>query len=164
MGRSPRRKPTKAILRLCAVLFSCLLFTSLLIGEAAAGRKVPEMPLAVKPLDLSRPVTRAEIIAAGQLGGQIYPTHELQDKAREQEINNSFARALHEWNRHNYKHAVQLFAKHADQYPDSPWAAEAALHVGKEAYHTGRMRRRKRRSLQSLMVTRRKTTLTRSGL
>ena len=42
------------------------------------------------------------------------------------------------WNRHDYKKALPLLRKHARQFPESPWKAEAQLHLGCEARFNGR--------------------------
>lgn len=85
---------------------------------------IPQVALSVTPLDLTRPPTREEIMAAGQLGGQLYPTHEISDQKREEVINLSFGEAIQEWNRHEYKKAITMFRKHMEEYPDSPWVSE----------------------------------------
>jgi RHS repeat-associated protein len=90
------------------------------------------------PLDLSRAPTSMELMAAGQLGGPLYPTHVLKDKPREQLANWSFGQAIQEWNQHRYPLAVKMFRKHLEDFPDSPWAAEAALHIGCDATYNGR--------------------------
>jgi RHS repeat-associated protein len=77
-------------------------------------------------------------MAAGQLGGPLYPTHEIEDKEKEKKINFSFGEAIQEWNKHEYKKAVKLFRKHIEDYPDSPWASEAILHIGCDAQYNGR--------------------------
>lgn len=100
--------------------------------------RLPPVKLSLKPLDLSKQISTEEIMSAGQLGGQLYPTHALKNAAREKEINNSFAAAIQEWNKHNYKHAVQLFKEHVKMYPDSQWEAEATLHCGCDAQYNGR--------------------------
>ena len=100
--------------------------------------KIPKVPLSVKPLDLTRIPTAEEIMAAGQLGGQLHPTHEIGDKDREKKINLSFGDAIQSWNKHEYKKAIELFKNHAQEYPDSPWASEAVLHIGCDAYYNGR--------------------------
>jgi RHS repeat-associated protein len=79
-------------------------------------------------------------MAAGQLGGQLYPTHGVKDKKREAKINHSFGHAIQAWNRHEYKKAVELFHGHVRDYPDSPWASEAVLHLGCDARYHGRYR------------------------
>src|SRR5262249_23331805 len=84
----------------------------------------------VRPLKLSRPPTTEELMAAGQLGGILYPTHELQDSNRDRAARWDFALAIEKWNRHEYPEAVELFKQHTKKWPDSPWAAEATLHVG----------------------------------
>ncbi|MBI4685142.1 MAG: hypothetical protein HY755_08070 [Nitrospirae bacterium] len=92
----------------------------------------------VRPLDLTKYPTSEEITAAGQLGGPIYPTHEIQDKSRREVINLSFGKAIQEWNRHEYVTAVQLFQEHIQEFPDSPWVSEAILHIGCDAHYNGR--------------------------
>jgi len=99
---------------------------------------IPGVLPSVKALDLTRAPTNEEIMAAGQLGGQLYPTHKILDKVREEKINLSFGEAIQAWNKHNYKEAIQLFKKHLQEYPDSPWASEAVLHIGCDAYYNGR--------------------------
>lgn len=103
-----------------------------------ADPKIPVVSLSVKPLDLTKTPTVEEIMAAGQLGGQLYPTHELKDKDREKKVNLSFGEAIQSWNKHEYKKAIDLFKKHLQEYPDSPWASEAVLHIGCDAYYNGR--------------------------
>lgn len=79
-------------------------------------------------------------MAAGQLGGQLYPTHSIAKKKRSGRINRSFGYAIQAWNDHDYPHAVRLFREHLRKYPDSPWAAEAKLHLGCDARYHGRYR------------------------
>ncbi|MEW6419962.1 MAG: hypothetical protein AB1480_17915 [Nitrospirota bacterium] len=56
----------------------CFLFISRLVvnGFATEGseEKIPNVLPSVKSLDLSGPPSTEEIMAAGQLGGQLYPT------------------------------------------------------------------------------------------
>ncbi len=128
---------------------------------------MPKVRHSVKPLDLSRPPTTEELMAAGQLGGELYPTEDIDVKdtpspssppvkggeikplagegasskdkiIHNREINLSFGHAIQEWNKHNYKEAVKMFRKHVQDYPDSPWASEADLHVGCDASYSGR--------------------------
>jgi RHS repeat-associated protein len=77
-------------------------------------------------------------MAAGQLGGELYPTTSLADPARAQEINLDFGQAIQAWNEHRYKEAVEMFKTHVQKYPDSPWASEAVLHMGCDALYHGR--------------------------
>lgn len=95
-------------------------------------------PICLKGLDLSRTPTTAELMAAGQLGGPLFPTHELKDKVRTEAANLAFGRAIEEWNKHEYVKGVAMFRKYVAEYPDSPWAAEAALHIGCDASYNGR--------------------------
>jgi tetratricopeptide (TPR) repeat protein len=128
----------KMITGFLAIICSCLLSASVLISDLHAADKLPKVKLSVKPLDLSKPLSREAIMAAGQLGGQLYPTHEVEDSQREKSINTAFGAAIQEWNKHEYKKAVKLFREHMEEYPDSPWAAEAVLHIGCDAQYTGR--------------------------
>src|SRR6266704_1455369 len=128
----------KMTVQFIAIAWSFLLSAFVFAADLQAADKCPQVNLAGKPLDLSQPISRDAIMAAGQLGGQLYPTHEIADKARDQEINNSFGAAIQEWNKHNYKYAVKLFKEHSLKYSDSPWTAEAVLHIGCDAHYTGR--------------------------
>ena len=140
-------------------LIALLLFIAGSAGEARAGNLSRVRPN-LKPLDLSRPPSTEELMAAGQLGGQLYPTadivvddpkfprHAGKTKAeasrlltvadRDQWINLSFGKAIQEWNSHRYAEAVVLFNRHVVDFPDSPWAAEALLHLGCDAFYHGR--------------------------
>ena len=128
----------------------CLL-TTLLAGYSARcepGDAVyaqgPARPLtaafatAVKGLDLSRAPSTEELMAAGQLGAPLFPTHELKDKRREEAARWDFGKAIEEWNKHEYPKAVGMMKKYLADYPDSPWAAEARLHIGCDAAYNGR--------------------------
>ena len=116
-----------------------LLFALLMTAHAAiAEYKIPKVKHSVKPLDFSHSPSAEELMAAGQLGGQLYPTYEIKDKEREKQVNDSFGKAIQEWNRHEYKKAVLMFKKHAQEYADSPWASEAVLHIGCDATYNGR--------------------------
>ncbi|MCI5143449.1 MAG: hypothetical protein D3909_17360, partial [Candidatus Electrothrix sp. ATG1] len=150
----------KALLLLIAFLF--LLVTN---STAIAKSELADVRLTTKPLDLSRTPTTKELMAAGQLGGQLFPTadiavaaDEAADKAgdeaakaklsgqsvarkqlsRNQAINLSFGKAIQAWNKHEYKDAVGMFEEHMQEFPDSPWAAESALHIGCDARYSGR--------------------------
>src|ERR1039458_2840159 len=94
--------------------------------------------ISLKALDLSRVPTAEELAAAGQLGGALYPTRELKDATREHAARLDFGRAIEEWNKHEYPKAVEMFRKHIKELPDSPWAAEAELHIGCDATYNGR--------------------------
>jgi RHS repeat-associated protein len=117
-----------------------------MIPDVSAAPKIPKVRLSVKGLDLSRTPTTEELMAAGQLGGQLYPTDNIAIKGikdkkqlnRNKELNLSFGRAIEEWNNHNYKKAVKMFRKHAEDYPDSPWTDESLLHIGCDARYNGR--------------------------
>jgi hypothetical protein len=66
-------------------------------------KKVPKVLPSLKALDLTRPPTNEELMAAGQLGDQLYYTYEIEDKEKEKKINLSFGEAIEAWNRHEYK-------------------------------------------------------------
>jgi RHS repeat-associated protein len=102
------------------------------------GRLVPAHRVSVQSLDLTRPPSEDELIAAGQLGGPLFPTHELSDKRREEAARWAFGHAINEWNKHEYPKAVTLFRKHVEEFPDSPWAGEATLHIACDATYNGR--------------------------
>lgn len=102
------------------------------------GAQIVERKISVRPLDLSRAPTTAELMAAGQLGGELFPTHELKDKKRDETIRSDFGKAIEKWNKHEYPEAIQMFKSHVKQFPESPWAAEATLHIGCDATYNGR--------------------------
>jgi len=102
------------------------------------GVQILNSKISVRPLDFSRTPTTEELMAAGQLGGILYPTHELQDKKRGEAARLDFGKAIEEWNKHEYPKAIQMFQKHVALFPDSPWAAEATLHIGCDATYNGR--------------------------
>ncbi len=77
-------------------------------------------------------------MAAGQLGGELFPTRELKDQKRRDASQLDFGKAIEEWNKHEYRKAVGMFRKHLKDFPDSPWAAEAELHIGCDATYNGR--------------------------
>lgn len=128
----------KVIIPSIVLIVAFLLFGFMFVKNANAATKIPKIKHSVKPLDLSRPPSTEEIIASGQLGGPLHPTHEIKDKEKEGKINLSFGEAIQEWNKHEYKKAVKLFRKHIEEYPDSPWASEAVLHIGCDATFNGR--------------------------
>jgi RHS repeat-associated protein len=110
---------------------------SILTHATHAQNNIHGVKHSVKPLDFSKPLSNEEIMAAGQLGGQLYPTHENGDRGKEKKVNLSFGEAIQEWNKHEYKKAVTLFYKHIKDHPDSPWVSEAMLHIGCDAQYTG---------------------------
>ncbi len=100
-----------------------------------------EVQASVKSLDLTRTPTTEELIAAGQLGGNLTPTHAI-DAAKatsnDREMLQGFGEAIEKWNQHDYRTAYFEFKDYADKYPNSPWAGEAKLHMGCEARFNGR--------------------------
>lgn len=124
---------------LICVLIGCLLCLPLAsLAKEHDGKKLPKVQTTVLPLDLSRPPTTEEVMAAGQLGGPLHPTHDLEEQERHERVNLNFGQAIQEWNKHEYRTAVKMFRKHLEEYPDSPWAAEAVLHIGCDATYNGR--------------------------
>lgn len=53
-------------------------------------------------------------------------------------INTSFGRAMQNWNQHRYALAAQMLRQHIEEFKDSPWNGEAALHLGCDAKYNGR--------------------------
>ncbi|MBL7047941.1 MAG: hypothetical protein ISR96_00225 [Nitrospira sp.] len=112
-----------------------------------AERHIPDVRRSVRPLDLSRTPSNIELMAAGQLGGQLYPTasagpaggrSKLGSAVENGAINRSFGAAIQQWNMHNYDIAVELFRQHITATPESPWVSEAMLHIGCDARYNGR--------------------------
>lgn len=106
--------------------------------KVESRRLKPDHKTNTKGLNLSRAPETDELMSAGQLGGPLFPTHDLADKRRESVARWDFGRSIDEWNKHNYRQAVEMFRKHAKDFPDSPWADEAILHVGCDATYNGR--------------------------
>jgi RHS repeat-associated protein len=75
-----------------------------------------------------------EILASGGF----LSTHQVQDRDRESVINRSFLRAAQAWTARDYQDAKRMFREHVADYPDSPWAAEAYLHLGTDALNNMR--------------------------
>lgn len=135
------------ILSFCLII--CFTLSShLLAADGEPQGTIPHVALNVTPLDLTRPPTANELMAAGQLGGQLYPTSDISPeklesveeniRTRIEQMNLSFGEAIQEWNQHNYKAATNMFKEYIAEYPDSPWAAEAVLHIGCDARYNGR--------------------------
>ncbi len=84
-------------------------------------------------------------IAAGLLGsappntpaGRVLVAARAKQK-RLKDINLSFGQAIQEWNQHKFRDAAKKFEKHLKEFPDSPWAGEAQLHLGCDAKYNGR--------------------------
>ena len=113
---------------------------------AAAIRATPCDRTALTDLDLTRPPTEAELIAAGNLGEALTPTAPADaDKAATPDArarigrdNLAFGHAIQAWNSHRYGEAVELFRRHLLDFPDSPWKAESMLHLGCACEYQGR--------------------------
>jgi tetratricopeptide (TPR) repeat protein len=96
-------------------------------------------------LDLSRPPTGAELIAAGNLGEPLTPTGPVDPvdgetpaaRAARDADHLKFGHAIDAWNAHRYPEAIALFKEHLMTFPDSPWAAESQLHLGCAAQYQG---------------------------
>ena len=80
-------------------------------------------------MDLSKAPSHKDLIAAGQLGGLLSPTEEVEletgfiDKMNpfgDEEERLAFGQAIQAWNQHQYKEASADFARFAQKYPDSP--------------------------------------------
>ena len=105
--------------------------------DATANAKPCDFTV-ITNLDLSRPPTEGELIAAGNLGEKLTPTRSanadlLTDPVahKHQQLDNlAFGTAIQAWNDHNYDEALRLFTGHLQSFPDSPWASEAMLHIG----------------------------------
>jgi hypothetical protein len=78
-------------------LRASLIVLLLLVMQIILPVTAPEARAAeysVKPLVLSRTPSNEELRAAGQLGGPLYPTRDMTDKAKEADINASFGEAI----------------------------------------------------------------------
>ncbi|RDH41396.1 RHS repeat-associated core domain-containing protein [Zooshikella ganghwensis] len=106
------------------------------------GQLVP-----TSPLDVLSPA--GEPSAAMSMAADLYSEAQssTRSRRRKRSLNTNdevaamfqdFGIAIQAWNRHDYKEAYQLFDQYRKQYPHSPWAAEAFLHMGCEARFNGR--------------------------
>jgi RHS repeat-associated protein len=106
-------------------------------AEATANAKPCDYTILTN-LDLTRPPTEAELIAAGNLGEKLTPTRSadpdlLSDpvaRKQQQQDNLTFGTAIQAWNDHRYAEALELFTAHVESAPESPWVAESMLHIG----------------------------------
>ena len=153
----PKRDKMSSRYRFFLIFLFIFLFVT---NFSIAANAIPKVRLSVKPLDPKCPPTTRELMAAGQLGGQLYPTADIMidesapsafkkhhsdkknwDSSRAEKnkaANLSFGTAIQAWNKHEYKKAVKLFKKHIEMYPESPWVSEAELHIGCDARYNGR--------------------------
>ena len=105
----------------------------------------PPRKISLRPLDLSRAPTEQELRMAGQLGSPLTPSRSADPakiadpgQRKQQENDNLlFGQAIQKWNQHKYPEAIGLFRQHRQQYPNSPWAGEAELHLGCAAQFSG---------------------------
>lgn len=126
--------------------------------KSLEAKKLLRTKMTVNPMDLNKEVSRKDLISAGQMGGHLFPTapeeqEELQPQGKlkslkvqkankrrqkNKQMRKGFAKAIQAWNKHEYKSAYKDFKKYMQQYPDSPWAGEAELHMACEARYNGR--------------------------
>lgn len=135
---------TKTIEALLWILL-CSSFSSIVYGaeNVIPNEAIPQV--SVEGLDLNQPPSESDLIAAGQLGGPLYPSDYSNTSATalttnkvDGEANLSFGKAIDAWNRHDYKNAVTLFESHINNHPDDPWVAESKIHLACEAGYQGR--------------------------
>ncbi|MCO7222728.1 RHS repeat-associated core domain-containing protein [Pleionea sp. CnH1-48] len=90
-----------------------------------------------------------DVMASGQLGGILHPNIDTSQNAESLALsrgggyalqNSAFAKAMDEWNQHNYKEAFSMMEDYLKRYPNGLWAGEADLHMGCEARFNGRYR------------------------
>ncbi|MCO7225902.1 RHS repeat-associated core domain-containing protein [Pleionea sp. CnH1-48] len=96
--------------------------------------------------DIQNPTVQ-DVMASGQLGGILHPNQDANQASHSLELtdsfavqNSAFAKAMDEWNLHNYKYAYSMMDEYLRRYPDGLWAGEADLHMGCEARFNGRYR------------------------
>lgn len=148
-GPARRRGPIAWCLAILALVFAQVQAAD----DPAAVPAAPVAGVSVQPLDLNSPPSDASLSAAGQLGGALYPVEPRQPglaaasaasggaktgAARRAAGNQAFGRAIQRWNGHDWKEATKLFRQQLAEYPDSPWAAEAQIHLACEARYQGR--------------------------
>lgn len=119
-------------------LLAIVLFSLMVVDCASASPDIQKIRHSLKPMDLSIPPSTEEIASAGLFGGPLYPTQAVNDTKREKKINHSFAKAIQTWNQTEYTKAVKLLKQHIEEYPDSPWTAQAMFFLGNDARYNGR--------------------------
>ena len=124
--------------RFCILCLLLTLRAGLIRANDQAGSSATTDPIKPCTKSLSTLPTTSEIMAAGQLGGLLYPTHEEAKSQGAADDRKAFGSSIEVWNRHNYRDAASEFREFIQQYPDSPWTAEAKLHIGCYASYNGR--------------------------
>jgi RHS repeat-associated protein len=105
----------------------------------------PKLKLNLKPLDLTKPPSEAELRMAGQLGSPLSPSRPADparianagERKKQEDDNLLFGKAIQNWNQHNYAEAIKLFRQHRAEHIESPWVGEAELHLGCAAQFSG---------------------------
>jgi hypothetical protein len=82
--RMAKRNKTHRLMAASGATFLLLLLAWM--PPASAEMYHARIRTTVKPLNLSTPPTTEDIVAAGQLGGALYPTHELLDVTRRERL------------------------------------------------------------------------------
>lgn len=111
----------------------------------ATRNAMPTRETSLLTLDLSRPPKEAELRRAGQLNEALSPTGPAEPtvfadpaaRSWQEKDNLRFGQAINAWNEGRFDEALQLFLKHVHEHPQSPWAAESRLHVGRLAMQRG---------------------------
>jgi RHS repeat-associated protein len=97
-----------------------------------------------------QPPSEKELRRAGSMGGALSPTKsadvqtlrtQTTDPKKIQRLVNmnvSFGKAINERLQRNFSETTRLMTEHLKNYPDSPWAAEAKLHLAMDAQYNGR--------------------------
>jgi RHS repeat-associated protein len=106
------------------------------MAKVAAESNCKTCRVSLEPLNLSRVPTHLDLIESGQLGGALSPTGP--EESATDADRSLFGAAMSAWNRHAYQSALPLFRRHIASFPNSPWKAEAELHLGCEARFNGR--------------------------
>ncbi len=114
-----------------AAMYKFMICTYAIIAMAISSPLSSHKDVPVKP---AREFSRADLIAAGERGGPLTPTA----GKFAPDDNRSFGFAMADWNAHRYDIAMEKFKAHIKDYPGSPWAAEADLHIGCFNFYRGR--------------------------
>jgi YD repeat-containing protein len=147
-------------LGLCLLCLLPVVLASAWAATAPESADTPPVLVSVLPLDLGTPPTDEALSAAGQLGGALHPVESPTPMAttaggasRRAAQNLDFGAAIQRWNAHEWKEATGLFSRHLSQYPNSPWADEAEIHLACEARYQGRYNEAEERYSRVLVRT-----------
>ena len=111
-------------------MYKCLVY---IYAMAASVISPPASIPGDAPYESTWEFSKERLVAAGERGGPLTPV----EGKWSNDDNRSFGLAISDWNTHRYDEAVEKLKNHLKDHPQSPWAAEAELHIGCYNYYRG---------------------------